>query len=122
VLKDVPKTLVYALANYRNQIQCVIPKRIIERPPTAELAFDQKDEDCLPPYSLLDTILELYLNQGQSLNEIVEKGFKQEIVSHVVKLIQKNEYKRRQAAVGPRINYKSFGRDWRYRITNGNKS
>lgn len=121
ILKDVPKTLVYDLANYRNRLGAVIPQRTIERPPTAELAPNQKDEDSLPPYSLLDQILEAYLNQGLSIDEMVAQGFDANIVTKVVRLIGKNEYKRRQAAIGPHINHKSFGKDWRYPITNGFK-
>jgi NAD+ synthase (glutamine-hydrolysing) len=121
VLKDVPKTLVYELAHYRNQISAVIPERIIDRPPSAELAPDQKDEDSLPPYSLLDNMLDLYLNQGLSTPEIVAQGFDKETVEKVIQLIHRNEYKRKQAAIGPRINHKSFGRGWRYPVTNGFK-
>ncbi|VVC76104.1 Glutamine-dependent NAD(+) synthetase [Aquicella siphonis] len=121
VLKDVPKTLVYKLAAYRNQQHPVIPARTLERPPTAELAPDQKDEDTLPPYPVLDRILECYLNQSQSLEEIIDQGFDSRTVHQVVAMIKKNEYKRRQAAIGPRINHKSFGKDWRYPVTNGFK-
>src|SRR6185437_14672298 len=119
VLKDVPKTLVYELAIHRNQKECIIPQRIIDRPPSAELAEDQKDEDSLPPYSILDPILDYYLNQSKSIEEIIALGFEKDCVIKIVKLIQRNEYKRRQAAIGPRINHKSFGKDWRYPITNG---
>ncbi|OGT37510.1 MAG: NAD+ synthase [Gammaproteobacteria bacterium RIFCSPHIGHO2_12_FULL_37_14] len=121
VLKDIPKTFIYKLVNYRNQLSLVIPQRTIERPPTAELAPNQKDEDCLPPYSILDEILYQYLNRSQSIDEIVAQGFKRDMVTKIVNLIRINEYKRQQAAVGPRINYKSFGDDWRYPITNGFK-
>ena len=121
VLKDVPKTLVYRLAHYRNQIDPVIPERTIQRPPTAELAPDQKDEDTLPPYSTLDSILELYLNQQQGTDEIIAQGYDPAIVEKIVHLIKKNEYKRRQAPVGPRINHENFGRGWRYPITSGFK-
>lgn len=120
-LKDVPKTLVYALARYRNQQQPIIPDRIIERAPTAELAPNQTDQDSLPPYETLDKILEMYLNQNLSVEEIVKAGFNTELVTKIVKLIKRNEYKRRQAAIGPRINHHSFGRDWRYPICNGFK-
>ena len=118
VLKDVPKTVIYRLAKYRNRIQAVIPTRTIERPPTAELASNQKDEDTLPPYSVLDPILEYYLNQSQSIDDIVAQGFDRALVTKVVDMIHKSEYKRRQSAIGPRINQKSFGRDWRYSVTN----
>jgi len=125
VLKDVPKTLVYKLAAYRNQLSHVIPQRTIERAPTAELAPDQKDEDSLPPYSILDQILECYLNHSQSIDDITaqlsEQGCDRDVVTNVVNMIRRNEYKRRQSAIGPHINHKSFGKDWRYPITNGFK-
>ncbi len=121
VLKDIPKTLVYQLSNYRNQISPVIPQRIIDRPPSAELAPDQKDEDSLPPYSVLDEILERYLNRSMSIDDIVAEKFARDTVVKVVNLIHKSEYKRKQAAIGPRINHKSFGKDWRYPVTNGYK-
>jgi NAD+ synthase (glutamine-hydrolysing) len=117
VLKDVPKTLVYRLARYRNQLNPVIPERVFERPPTAELADNQKDEDSLPPYSILDQIIELYIDKEYPIKKIVEKGFELEIVNKVVRLINKNEYKRRQSPVGVRINHKAFGRDRRYPMT-----
>jgi NAD+ synthase (glutamine-hydrolysing) len=121
VLKDIPKTLVYRLAHYRNQINAVIPERTLLRAPTAELAPNQKDEDTLPPYSILDKILELYLNEEQGIEEIIAHGFDATVVKKVVKMIKKSEYKRRQAPPGVRINYKSFGRDRRYPITSGYK-
>jgi NAD+ synthase (glutamine-hydrolysing) len=120
-LKDVPKTLVYQLANYRNQISAVIPQRTIERPPTAELAPDQKDEDSLPPYSILDRILECYLNECLGIEEIIARGFDRNTVIRIAGLIRRSEYKRKQSALGPRINHKSFGKDWRYPVTNGFK-
>lgn len=118
VLKDIPKTEVYELATYRNHSQIVIPLRTIERPPTAELAPDQKDEDSLPPYPILDQILDCYLNHTESVEEIIAKGFERELVEKVVHMIYKAEYKRRQSAIGPHIHHKSFGKDWRYPITN----
>ncbi|MHB1947939.1 MAG: NAD+ synthase [Gammaproteobacteria bacterium] len=121
VLKDIPKTLVYRLAHYRNQISPVIPERTIERPPTAELAPNQKDEDTLPPYPVLDKILDLYLNQELGIDDILAQGFEEEVVRKVVKFINRNEYKRRQSAIGIRINNKAFGRDRRYPITSGFK-
>lgn len=121
VLKDVPKMLVYELSRYRNQQHAVIPQHTIDRAPTAELAPNQKDEDSLPPYAILDKILECYLNQGSSVEEIVAQGFDRQIVTHIVNCLHKSEYKRRQSAIGPRINHKSFGKDWRYPITNGFK-
>ncbi|MDR3492816.1 MAG: NAD+ synthase [Gammaproteobacteria bacterium] len=117
VLKDVPKTLVYQLSNYRNTLSADIPQRIIDRAPSAELAFNQKDEDSLPPYSVLDKILELYIDQEQGLEKIVAQGFDREVVARIIKLINRNEYKRRQSAVGIRISHKDFGRDRRYPIT-----
>lgn len=117
VLKDIPKTLVYRLAAYRNQINSVIPLHTIERAPTAELAPGQKDEDSLPPYPLLDKILDLYLNQEKSVADIIAEGFPANIVTRVAKLINQSEYKRRQAPIGIRINHKAFGRDRRYPIT-----
>ena len=118
VLKDIPKTLVYQLVNYRNQLHPVIPESTILRPPSAELNIDQKDEDLLPPYPILDQMLDRYLNQGQSIDEIVAAGFDREMVNKIIKLIHKNEYKRRQIPIGPRINRTSFGKDWRYPVTN----
>ncbi len=121
VIKDVPKTMVYQLAHYRNQIESVIPQRVIERAPTAELAPNQKDEDSLPPYDVLDRILDAYLNHSQSIDEIATQGINREIIVRVVELIHKNEYKRRQATIGTHINHKSFIKDWRYPLTNGFK-
>lgn len=117
-LKDVAKTMVYALAKYRNSINHVIPERTIDRPPTAELSPGQKDEDSLPPYSTLDLILEAYLNESKSMNEIIAAGFDKETVHQIINLVKKSEYKRKQSATGPRINDKSFGKDWRYPVTN----
>jgi len=119
VLKDVPKTLVYRLAHYRNQMNPIIPERIITRAPSAELAPDQKDEDNLPPYSILDKILEFYTEKEYSINEIIADGFDAETVSKVVHLLHKSEYKRRKCAIGIRINHKAFGKDRRYPITSG---
>lgn len=117
VLKDVPKTMVYRLSHYRNQISAVIPQRIIDRPPTAELAPNQKDEDSLPPYPVLDEILHYYLNQEKSTQEIIAMGFEEAIVKKVARMIKRNEYKRRQSAIGIRINHNTFVRDRRYPIT-----
>lgn len=121
VLKDIPKTLVYELANYRNQIKAIIPTRTIERAPSAELAPNQKDQDSLPPYSVLDQILFAYLNESKSIEDIIALGWEREVVIKIVNLIRKNEYKRKQATIGPHINHKSFGKDWRYPLTNGFK-
>lgn len=119
VLKDVTKMRVYALARYRNQLSAVIPERVIERPPSAELAPDQKDEDNLPPYEVLDPILELYVEQDLSGDAIIARGFDAEIVRRILHLIDLNEYKRRQAPVGVRTTQRGFGRDRRYPITSG---
>ena len=118
-LKDIPKTQVYQLANYRNQTKKIIPDRVIQRAPTAELAPNQKDEDSLPPYSILDGILERYLNEEKSIDAIIADGFDENTVRRIVQLVRINEYKRKQSALGPRINKKSFGKDWRYPVTNG---
>lgn len=119
VLKDVPKTRVYQLSHYRNRITPVIPPRVIERPPSAELAADQKDSDSLPDYAILDAILERYVEQDQGLDEIVAAGFERDTVMRVLQLVDRNEYKRRQAAPGIRISPRAFGRDRRYPITSG---
>ncbi len=119
VLKDVPKILVFELSRYRNTLGEVIPVSVIERPPSAELAPDQKDEDSLPPYEDLDRILELYVERDYSATAIIEEGFDSEVVRRVLRLVDINEYKRRQAPVGPRITERGFGRDRRYPITNG---
>ena len=117
VLKDCPKMLVYALARYRNTLGPCIPERVITRPPSAELAPDQKDEDSLPPYEVLDQIIERYVEQDASRQEMVAAGFSEEDVERVVRLVDLNEYKRRQAPVGVRISRRAFGRDRRYPIT-----
>lgn len=118
VLKDVPKTLVYELANYRNSISRIIPKRIIDKAPSAELAPNQKDTDSLPEYQVLDEIIHLYVEKDTSLASIVDKGFDEKIVKKIITLIDKSEYKRRQAPPGVRITDRGFGKDRRYPITN----
>jgi NAD+ synthetase len=118
VIKDIRKTLVYALARYRNALSHVIPDRIIERAPSAELRDNQTDQDALPPYEVLDAIIERYMEQGESVDEIVAAGFDPATVRKVIGLIRRNEYKRRQAPVGIRVTHRGFGRDWRYPITN----
>ena len=118
-LKDVPKTLVYKLSGWRNDQGRVIPQRIIDRPPSAELRPDQRDDQSLPPYDMLDPILERYIESDQSPVEIVAAGFDTDIVNKVVQLVDRNEYKRRQAAPGVRISERAFGRDRRYPITSG---
>jgi NAD+ synthase (glutamine-hydrolysing) len=122
VLKDVPKTLVFRLSRYRNTISPVIPERVITRPPSAELAPDQKDEDSLPGYDVLDQILNLYVERDYSAEAIVAEGFAREDVERVLRLVDINEYKRRQAPIGVRITERGFGKDRRYPITNGWKS
>ena len=117
VLKDISKTLVYRLCHYRNGLGQVIPERIITRPPSAELRPDQVDQDSLPPYDILDGILECYVEQDRAPADIVGLGFRAEDVRKVVRLIKISEYKRRQAAVGIRITPRGFGKDWRYPIT-----
>ena len=119
VLKDVPKTLVFRLAEYRNTLGYVIPQRVIDRPPSAELAPDQKDSDSLPDYPVLDEILERYVELDQCREEIIAAGFDGTEVRRVIRLVDLNEYKRRQAAPGPRITRRAFGRDRRYPITSG---
>ena len=118
-LKDVPKLLVYKLCEYRNAISPVIPARVLERPPSAELAPDQKDEDSLPPYAVLDPILERYVEWDQSVEEIIAAGFAEADVLRVARLVDINEYKRRQAPPGVKISRRAFGRDRRYPITSG---
>ena len=123
VIKDVAKTLVYRLAAWRNQHDPYgtgaepIPERIITRPPSAELRPDQKDQDSLPPYDVLDAILSRYMEYDQSAADIMAAGYRQEDVDKVTRLIRLNEYKRRQAPVGIRVTHRSFGKDWRYPIT-----
>ena len=127
VIKDVLKTLVYRLVEYRNRAAPtpirytgpVIPQRIIARPPSAELAPDQRDTDSLPPYPVLDAILEKYIEHDHSVEDLVKAGFDPGTVQRVVAMIQRNEYKRRQAPPGVRITRRAFGRDWRYPITVG---
>lgn len=117
-IKDVPKSFVYRLANYRNSLNPVIPKRVIARTPSAELAPDQKDTDSLPPYDILDEVLRLYVEEDLSALAITAEGFNQETVMNILRLVDINEFKRRQAAIGPRISKRSFGSDRRYPITN----
>ncbi len=126
VIKDVAKTLVYRLCDWKNRQPTrradgstgpVIPERIITRPPSAELRPDQTDQDSLPPYDVLDAILARYMEEDQSIEQIVAAGFERADVERVTRLIKINEYKRRQAPVGIRITHRAFGRDWRYPIT-----
>jgi NAD+ synthase (glutamine-hydrolysing) len=121
-IKDCSKLLVYRLAKYRNSISRVIPERVITRPPSAELRHDQKDSDSLPEYDVLDPILELFIEENLSVDEIAARGFDRAIVGRVLEMVKRNEYKRRQAPPGVRISHRAFGRDWRYPITSGYKS
>ncbi len=120
-LKDVSKLLVYKLARYRNSLSRVIPERVITRPPSAELAPDQIDEDSLPPYEQLDAILERYIERDQTAQEIIAAGFLPAHVLRAISLVDRNEYKRRQSPPGIKITPRSFGRDRRYPITSGYK-
>jgi NAD+ synthase (glutamine-hydrolysing) len=119
-IKDVPKTLVYRLCQYRNSRSPVIPRRVLERPPSAELAHDQKDSDSLPDYAVLDSILERYVERDQSMHQIIEAGYEKATVERVLRLVDRNEYKRRQAPPGVKITRRAFGRDRRYPLTWGN--
>ena len=118
-IKDCSKLLVYRLARYRNSLSRVIPQRVIERPPSAELRPDQKDSDSLPPYEVLDPILEAFIEEDLSVDEIEARGFDRSTVARVLDLVKRNEYKRRQAPPGVRVSRRAFGRDWRYPITSG---
>ncbi len=117
VLKDVYKTMVYSLAHYRNHLSPVIPERVLTRPPTAELAFNQTDQDSLPDYGLLDAILKDHIENRLDAAALIQAGYPQETVLKVVKLIARNEYKRYQSPPGTKITACAFGRDWRYPIT-----
>jgi NAD+ synthase (glutamine-hydrolysing) len=118
VLKDVPKTLVYRLSRWRNRESEVIPPSVIDKPPSAELKPGQLDVDSLPPYDVLDPILEAYVEEDRSLEEIVAMGFDAEFVARIIRMVDRNEYKRRQMPPGPKITSKAFGRDRRLPITN----
>lgn len=124
VLKDVYKTIVFELAKYRNSLSetPVIPERVITRPPSAELRPDQKDQDSLPAYDVLDAILYAYIEEDQSQDDIIAKGFDKDVVEKIIKLVDRNEYKRRQGAIGPRITSRAFSRERRYPIVNGWKA
>ncbi len=118
-LKDCTKTLVYQLANHRNSIAPVIPERVITRPPSAELRDNQKDSDSLPPYDVLDAILEEFIEKDHSVDQIAALGFDRATVVRVLQMVKRAEYKRRQAPPGVRVSNRAFGRDWRYPITSG---
>lgn len=124
VIKDVPKTMVYELARLRNRRDRleVIPKRTFDRPPTAELKPDQKDEDTLPPYAMLDPILKAYVEEDRAPEEIVEMGFDRRTVAQVIRMVDRSEYKRRQAPIGIKITHRAFGKDRRMPITNRYRS
>jgi len=118
-IKDCSKSLVYRLAKYRNSVSSVIPERVVTRPPSAELRANQKDSDSLPEYDVLDPILEAFIEDDLSVDEITARGYDRDIVLRVLELVKRNEYKRRQAPPGIRISGRAFGRDWRYPITSG---
>lgn len=118
VLKDVPKTLVYRLARWRNIESEIIPERIITRAPSAELRPDQTDQDSLPPYDVIDSIIAGYVDHNLPVAKLIESGINAQAVQQVVRLLRINEYKRRQSAPGPKITVRAFGRDWRYPLTN----
>lgn len=118
-LKDISKTLVYDLCRYRNSISQVIPERVLTRPPSAELAPGQVDQDSLPPYDVIDAILEMSVEKDMRVADIVDQGYDLATVERIITMVQRNEYKRRQAAPGVRITRRAFGRDRRYPITSG---
>jgi NAD+ synthase (glutamine-hydrolysing) len=121
-IKDCNKMLVYRLAAWRNSRSPVIPPRVMERAPSAELRHDQKDTDSLPPYEILDPILEAFIEEDLSVDQITARGFDRKTVGRILDLVKRNEYKRRQAPPGVRVSGRAFGRDWRYPITSGYKS
>ena len=119
VIKDIVKTLVYRISNWRNSKGRVIPQRVIDRAPSAELKPGQTDQDTLPPYEVLDAVVERYMERDMTPEAIAGLGYDLDAVRQVVRLIRVNEYKRRQAPPGVRITPRSFGKDWRYPITSG---
>jgi NAD+ synthetase len=118
VIKDLTKQWVYRLSRYRNQLSDVIPHRIIDRPPSAELRPGQTDQDSLPAYDILDGIIEHYMENNLGVADLVGLGYPEADVRRVVRLIRLSEYKRRQAPIGIRVTHRAFGRDWRYPVTN----
>jgi len=118
-IKDCSKSLVYRLARYRNSLGEAIPERVITREPSAELRAEQKDSDSLPAYDILDPILESFIEDDLSVDEIVARGYDRATVIRILEMVKRNEYKRRQAPPGIRISSRAFGRDWRYPITSG---
>jgi len=121
-IKDCSKLMVYRLSRFRNAKSPVIPQKVIDRPPSAELRPDQKDTDSLPPYEILDAILELFIESDLSVDEITARGYDRAVVGRVLQMVKRNEYKRRQAPPGIRVSSRAFGRDWRYPITSGYQS
>lgn len=119
ILKDISKTMIYQLCKYRNQLSQIIPSRILERAPSAELRYNQTDQDSLPPYEVLDAVMEAYVENNSSPAEIIDKGYSEKDVYRIIDLIKRNEYKRRQAPVGIRVTQCDFGTTWRYPITSG---
>ena len=119
VIKDVPKTLVYRLARWRNSVSPVIPERMITRAPSAELRADQTDQDSLPPYEIVDAIIEGYIDHNLPVSTLARSGIDRQALEQVVRLIRINEYKRHQSAPGPKVTVRAFGRDWRYPLSNG---
>ena len=117
-LKDLYKTKVYELARYRNSVSKVIPDRVFEKPPSAELRPNQTDQDTLPPYEVLDEILKFYIEENMSLEEIVSVGYEGDIVKKVIRMVRTSEYKRQQAPIGPKITPRAFGKDWRMPVVN----
>jgi NAD+ synthetase len=117
VLKDISKMLVYRLASYRNTLSPVIPQRVITRAPSAELRPDQTDQDNLPPYAVLDAIMEAYVEHNASPHDIEAAGYERKDIERVIRLLRISEYKRRQAPIGIRITSRGFGKDWRYPVT-----
>ena len=118
VIKDVPKMLVYELAEYRNTIAPVIPQEVITRPPSAELRPNQRDDQSLPPYPILDPILQAYVEEDRSIDDIVALGYERSLVERVVRMVDGNEFKRRQAVPGVRVSRRAFGKDRRLPIVN----
>jgi NAD+ synthase (glutamine-hydrolysing) len=109
VISDVPKTMIYELGRYINRREEVIPAAILMKAPSAELRPDQKDQDTLPPYEILDQVLEYYINEGRALPDIVDRGFEPDVVRWILRAVDRNEYKRRQAAPGLKVTSKAFG-------------
>ncbi|NCX93840.1 MAG: NAD+ synthase [Gammaproteobacteria bacterium] len=118
-IKDLYKHQVYALARYRNTLSKAIPERVLTRAPSAELRMDQKDEDTLPKYALLDAILECLIERGMSIEAVISEGYEEALVREIASKLAKAEYKRRQAVLGPKVSRRAFGKDWRYPVTSG---